>query len=119
MKTSQITNYQPLVEPTSEELQSLSLACSRLWDLDTNRLVPDVDYHIDLQLGKNMYDSTDTASAPLFSFVDEKALERPTYRSFIKLFDNYAENVGVSESVTDEEMAENMVQSVPLYPPFF
>jgi hypothetical protein len=38
------------VRPTEEELNDLSSACSRLWELDLDRLVPNVDYGIDLQV---------------------------------------------------------------------
>ena len=39
-----------LPEPTAEELQDLSLACAKLWDLDENRLQPCRDYEINLQV---------------------------------------------------------------------
>ena len=70
----------------------------RLWDLDINRLVPEKDYDLDLQQGKSMHDKRDAASKPLFVFVDEHALERPTYKAFMSLFDNYVESIGVQES---------------------
>lgn len=38
------------VHPTESELNDLSSACSRLWTLDLDRLVPNVDYAIDLQV---------------------------------------------------------------------
>jgi hypothetical protein len=37
---NQISNFEPPVVPTQEELNDLSLACCKLWELDTNRLVP-------------------------------------------------------------------------------
>lgn len=107
---NEVSNFSPPVEPTAEELGSLSLACARLWDLDTNRLVPGKDYVIDLQMGKRIYDVEDTAARPLFRFVDEACLERPTYKSFVKIFDNYVAELGKQEVVTDEEVAENMVR---------
>ncbi len=36
--------------PSQEELADLSKACQRVWDLDTNRLEPDRDYQINLQV---------------------------------------------------------------------
>ena len=36
--------------PSQEELNDLSLACKRVWDLDDNRLQPGKDYDIDLQV---------------------------------------------------------------------
>lgn len=104
----QVENWSPEVDPTAAEVYSLPLACSKLWDLDVNRLVPDRDYVLDLQSGKNMYDSGDFASKPLFSFIDEKVLERPTFKAFSKLLDNYYSNIGVGEDETDEERVENM-----------
>ena len=40
------------VAPTAEELDlsDLSAACTRLWELDENRLIPGLDYAIDLQV---------------------------------------------------------------------
>ena len=37
-------------EPTAEELRDLSLACSKVWELDNNRLQPGTDYTINLQV---------------------------------------------------------------------
>ena len=102
-----LQNWAPAVTPTDKELSDLSVACDRLWELDAHRLVPDVDYVLNLQQGKRAYDQHDAAQLPLFTFVDEKALLRPTYASFIALLDNYSANTGVSEVVTAEEKAEN------------
>jgi hypothetical protein len=55
-----------------------------------------------------MYDLEDTASQPLFTFVDEKALLRPTYAAFVVLLDNYIAITGQSEVVTEEEKKENI-----------
>jgi hypothetical protein len=49
-------NWSPLIQPTPEELSSLSLACSRLWELDANRLIPDKDYELNVQDGKFIFD---------------------------------------------------------------
>jgi poly(U)-specific endoribonuclease len=105
---NQLQNWSPAVTPTDAELADLSNACDRLWELDAHRLVPDVDYVLNLQQGKNSYDRYDAASQPLFTFVDEKALLRPTYAAFIALLDNYAAATGVTETVTAEEKAENL-----------
>jgi poly(U)-specific endoribonuclease len=43
----------------------------------------------------------------LFTFVDEKVLTRPTFAAFIALLDNYFAELGVTEVVTREELAEN------------
>lgn len=34
--------------PTEDELQDLSLACTQLWNLDENYLIPFEDYELDL-----------------------------------------------------------------------
>jgi poly(U)-specific endoribonuclease len=60
------------VEPTREELYSLSKACSRLWELDMNRLVPGKDYRIDCGEGKKVYQKGDMASESLFSWLGDK-----------------------------------------------
>ena len=43
----------------------------------------------------------------MFSYVNEEALRRPTYRSFIALLDNYETSTGIQEEVTPEEIREN------------
>jgi len=89
-----------------EELADLSKACSRLWELDTNRLQPGVDYELDLQHGKKIYQEADVATRPLFKSVSEAALNRPTFRRFIALLDNYERGSGVAETVSANEQAE-------------
>jgi poly(U)-specific endoribonuclease len=96
------------VVPSADELGSLSLACSKLWDLDVNRLHPGIDYAIDLQRGKSSYQEGDFAARPLFKFVKEEIfVEKPTYAKFIALLDNYERAVGLAEHVTVEEKKEN------------
>ena len=46
-------------------------------------------------------------SCQFFTFVDAKVLERPTYKAFVALLDNYSSAVGVREVVTPEELKEN------------
>ena len=36
--------------PTQEELADFSLACQKIWDLDQNRLEPNREYQINLQV---------------------------------------------------------------------
>jgi hypothetical protein len=104
---NELDNWQPVVEPTEEELADLSVACTKLWDLDTHRLVAGQDYVINLQQGKNYYEDGDAAREPLFTFFDEKVLERPTYKAFFNLLDNYSAEEGVLEAVSSQELAEN------------
>ena len=83
-----------VVLPTDQEIGSLAIACEKLWELDLNRLVPEKDYAINLQGGKKAYAEGDIASEPLFSFVQEGTLNRPTFKSFIALLDNYVADLG-------------------------
>ncbi|CAN0076789.1 unnamed protein product, partial [Discosporangium mesarthrocarpum] len=96
----------PRAEPTEEELDDISAACDRLWDLDSNRLTPEVEYSINLQQGKTPYAQGDRAADPLFTRVDSHVLERPSFAAFLRLLDNYTSSVGESEVVTGEEMEE-------------
>ncbi|CAA6673850.1 unnamed protein product [Spirodela intermedia] len=83
------------VEPTQEELDDLSKACSRLWTLDLNGLTPGKDYKIDYM-----------ASGSLFSWVSDDVFRRPTYSRFCSLLDNYEPSQGRREVVTPEEKHE-------------
>lgn len=94
-----------VVIPTQEELSNISLAATKLWELDSNRAHPEKDYIIDLQEGKNMWENIDNPN-PLFSFVDEKLFERPTYKAFRSLLDNYHSSLGNSESFSDDQKKE-------------
>mmetsp|Transcript_7981 Transcript_7981/g.8747 ORF Transcript_7981/g.8747 Transcript_7981/m.8747 type:complete len:407 (-) Transcript_7981:154-1374(-) len=105
---AEVENWSPPVQPTTEELNSFSEACNRLWDLDIHRLIPEKDYILNVQDGKFIYEEGDAAPDRLFSFVDEKVLNKPTYAAFIALLDNYIAQTGVAEVVTEEEKRENM-----------
>ncbi|XP_054772970.2 poly(U)-specific endoribonuclease-A-like [Lytechinus pictus] len=89
----------------------LSAICNKLWELDENRLEPGVDYEIDLQ--RYTYygnkGNVDQARDPLFSRVDEGVLQKPTFKAFISLLDNYTSETGVSEEETSEEIKENQI----------
>ena len=47
------------------------------------------------------------AKDPLFTWMEDEALRRPTYKSFIALLDNYETSTGKQEEVTPEEIREN------------
>lgn len=91
---------------TDDELKSLSAACNKLWKLDSNRLNPGVDYAIDLQHGKKPYQQGDVAPDPLFKYVKDQVWNKPTYKLFCRLLDNYIAEVGKTEIVTPEELTE-------------
>lgn len=97
------------VIPTPLELDDLSSASQRLWELDFNRLNPGTDYAINVQTGHSVYDRRDTAREPLFTFVDSRVLKKPTIKAFIDLLDNYIADTGVAEVVSKDELKENRV----------
>lgn len=86
----------------------MSKACDRLWELDSNRLVPGKDYEIDCGEGKKVYDKGDRASESLFSWLSDDVFRRPTYSRFCSLLDNYNPNEGSKEVVTSEEKHEQV-----------
>ena len=94
------------VEPTREELNNLSKACARLWELDLNRLTPGKDYTIECGEGKKVYHKGDKASENLFSWLEDSILRRPTYSRFCALLDNYNPHQGYKESVTQQDKHE-------------
>jgi hypothetical protein len=85
----------------------LSKIFTELWRLDDNRLKPGTDYMIDLQGYTRPHQRRDRANEPLFSYVNPTILEKPTFKSFIALLDNYESSTGVREDVTREEIMEN------------
>ncbi|KAH7659212.1 poly(U)-specific endoribonuclease protein [Dioscorea alata] len=105
---SQSDSYNVDIEPSREELTNLSKACDRLWELDSNRLVPGKDYEIDCGEGKKVYDKGDQASESLFSWLSDDVFRRPTYSRFCSLLDNYNPNEGSKEVVTSQEKHEQV-----------
>jgi poly(U)-specific endoribonuclease len=79
-----------------------------LWNNDENALFAGTDYELDTQ-GKTRYSKggIDKAEDPLFVRVESKALQKPTFKAFIALLDNYESETGVEEVVTNEERKEN------------
>ena len=69
-----------VVRCVQEELESLALACTRLWELDENRLTPGEDYGLNVQGGKKSYWRDDNARDPLFVFVKDEVFLKPTFR---------------------------------------
>ncbi|PON47156.1 Endoribonuclease XendoU [Parasponia andersonii] len=94
------------IEPTEEELSDLSQACNKLWELDTNRLIPGKDYEIDCGEGKKVFQKEDMAGGSLFNWLNEDIFRRPTFSRFCSLLDNYNPNAGCKEVVTSEERQE-------------
>jgi len=86
--------------------KSISNAVQRIFDLDRNRLIPGQDYRVNVQGSKKPYWKEDKAENPLFTYVSEERLQRPTYRSFIAMLDNYSSACGTTENVTMSEVTE-------------
>ncbi|XP_010274551.1 PREDICTED: poly(U)-specific endoribonuclease-B [Nelumbo nucifera] len=96
------------LQPSEEELADLSQACNKLWELDSNRLVPGKDYQIDCGEGKKAYQKEDMAQGSLFYWLSEDVFRKPTYSRFCSLLDNYNPNEGCKEVVTSEERQEQI-----------
>ena len=95
------------LEPTPAELQDLSKASDRLWQLDINWLTPENgDYEINLQEGKSWGDKRDVAPERLFVSVARGFMRRPSFSSFLALFNNYDARVGKPEVSTTDQKAE-------------
>ncbi|ESQ55724.1 hypothetical protein EUTSA_v10025290mg [Eutrema salsugineum] len=94
------------LEPSQLELSGLSEACNKLWELDSNRLVPGNDYQIDCGDGKRVHERSDMAEGLLFSWVSDEVFRKPTFARFCSLLDNYNPNEGYKEVVTEEERQE-------------
>ncbi|KAG9155662.1 hypothetical protein Leryth_003939 [Lithospermum erythrorhizon] len=94
------------MEPSGPELQDLSKACNKLWELDLSRLQPGKDYEIDCAKGKKVHQRDDVAEGTLFSWVSEDVFRKPTFSRFCSLLDNYNPDQGVKEVVTPQERQE-------------
>lgn len=94
------------VDPSPEELEDLSSACTRLWELDENRLVAGQDYQLNLQEGKRIFDKGDVAEEKLFTGVSSEVWQKRTYLIFYHLLDNYVRSTGVSEESSAREAKE-------------
>ncbi|KAL8112586.1 hypothetical protein AgCh_020056 [Apium graveolens] len=101
-------SYGSNIEPTEEELNDLSKACNKLWELDSNRLVPGKDYQIDCGEGKKVYQKDDMAEGSLFCALNRDIFKRPTFARFCSLLDNYNPHVGSKEVVTSQEKQEEV-----------
>ncbi|XP_023752831.1 uncharacterized protein LOC111901181 [Lactuca sativa] len=94
------------MEPSEDELNDLSQACNKLWELDYNRLTPGQDYEIDCGEGKKTYQKQDMAEGSLFTWLSEDVLKKPTISRFCSLLDNYNPHEGYKEQVTSQEKQE-------------
>uniref|UniRef100_A0A7S3PHP2 EndoU domain-containing protein n=1 Tax=Aplanochytrium stocchinoi TaxID=215587 RepID=A0A7S3PHP2_9STRA len=88
------------------EAHSTDDAVKILWKIDTNRLSPGEDYKIDVQGYTHYHGDADYARRPLFDFVKPEVFERPTYKMFLDLLDNYTREIGKAEKVSFQERQE-------------
>ncbi|GLC41816.1 hypothetical protein PLESTM_001242800 [Pleodorina starrii] len=95
-----------MVEPTGDELDSLTKAAQKLWDLDENRLKPGLDYGINVQEGKKHWERGDAAAEKLFRGVKRDTWSKPTFIIFYNLLDNYERETGQAEVETAQERKE-------------
>jgi len=82
---------------------SINHVVQQLWDLDVNRLTPDVDYVLNVQKGKKPYWKEDEAPDPLFTRVDKDAKRRPTYNALVCLLEHYSQE----ETVTSKKIVSD------------
>eukprot|EP01026_Neomeris_dumetosa_P034890 TRINITY_DN2793_c0_g1_i7.p1 TRINITY_DN2793_c0_g1~~TRINITY_DN2793_c0_g1_i7.p1 ORF type:complete len:286 (-),score=38.66 TRINITY_DN2793_c0_g1_i7:196-1053(-) len=95
-----------MVDISQEELDDLSLACQRLWQLDENRLVHSKDYLLNIGEGKYFYQEGDAAPEKLFQGVKQYIWQKQSFLIFYHLLDNYERQTGRTEVVTRREMQE-------------
>lgn len=74
------------MNPTPVELNSLSAACNKLWELDDNRLRPEIDYRLNMQ---SVIGTAANAPMQLLSDVNEEVFKKKTFGAFAALLDNY------------------------------
>ncbi|KAJ3297794.1 hypothetical protein HDU79_002268 [Rhizoclosmatium sp. JEL0117] len=99
---------QPIeIHVSVEELKSLSKAAARLFELDTNRLQPGQDFHLNLQHETTTTNKVDQAKEPLFQDLDLDQLKtKPTYSKFIALLSNFVAQDGIAEVITEARLAQ-------------
>lgn len=82
--------------------KSIKQAVSALWDLDENRLTPEIDYSLDLQQPTDYAHAGKAASRPLFSQFSPEVWKRTTYGKFRNLLSRYDPRA-FSIDTTDDE----------------
>lgn len=81
---------------------SISLAASVLWELDENRLRPNVDYTLDLQHSTKENLNASVAHRPLFRHFSPDVWKRTTFGSFRALLNRYDPRAISIDTVDDE-----------------
>lgn len=81
---------------------------NKMWSLDKNRITFGSDARLAVQGRVSwQYNNIDAASYPLFYHVNKAVLEKPTYKAFLALLNNYIRNTGTKEYISNTEISEN------------
>lgn len=89
---------------------SLEVACSLLWTLDTNRLKHSVDYTLTSRCRPEHDDQDDDVDVEdddtLVHSLSDHVWSRPTYASFRRLLQYYTQDAGAPHCVSHDQRAE-------------
>jgi len=95
------------VNPSSTELHDIAKALQKIIKIDKNKFIPGKDVRINPQRSIRVGESGDKASQNLFTYVNMRKLESsPTINLFFKLLDNYTPELGVTETINQQEKRE-------------
>lgn len=78
-----------------------------IWNGDHNRATYGDDFELCYQGHLDRGDKSDKAEGPLVCKFNDKLLEKPTFKAFHALFDNYNRVEGQAENITQQEIEEN------------
>lgn len=84
----------------------LSSAVAELARLDSSRLMYGQDYSVDLQATRSQAERSGQRLGPLITSVNPKIFQRPTFRLFLSLLDNYKRATGTAETFGPVELRE-------------
>ncbi|XP_069614793.1 uridylate-specific endoribonuclease isoform X1 [Ranitomeya imitator] len=88
---------------SKDEIKALS---EILYKADVNKAAEsDITLHKQ-EMSQNTKEKEDLCDKPLYQFVNENIFERPTYKAFIALLDNYNRKTGTDETFTEKEIEE-------------
>ncbi|XP_063292946.1 uridylate-specific endoribonuclease [Pelobates fuscus] len=88
---------------SNEEIKAMS---EKIYELDENR-AEDSDIILNKQnAAEKTGNKEDLCDEPLYKYVNEEILSRPTYKAFIELTNNYVRKTGTDEEYTPEEIKE-------------
>ncbi|XP_041357436.1 poly(U)-specific endoribonuclease-A-like [Gigantopelta aegis] len=95
------------VQIQNVDINSLTMAtiADTLWGVDTDRFQTG---EITLNYGSKTHSGShsDVSNQPLFASVNEARLQRPVYKAFLALLDNYNPSRGVADPVSANEQIE-------------